>query len=272
VDTRVLDRPLARSLSFHLLILLVASLYATQVTKLYQKDEPIEVTVEDVSHREKSKASIVKRSAGDEVKEAKKDSFLSDKTRIVKEERSSRNEGDLQGGSKEISPPSTKPKLGLSDLGVKLQNLSQTDYRQQRNWAKSQLGEALKGGQYIQGMKEGEFSALNTKEFVFYSYFERVRKQLDQAWQPILRENVHRLLKAGRHLASNSDFVTRALVTMNNKGEILRIQVLEESGTQDLDQAAVDALNKAGPYPNPPKGLIDSSGNVEIRWDFILKT
>jgi TonB family protein len=272
VDTRVLDRPLARSLSFHLLILLVASLYATQIRKFSLNDQPIEVTVEDSANLQKAKPAIVKRSAGEEVKEAKKDSFLSDKTRIVKEEQSSRNEGDLQGGSKDISPPSGKPKLGLSDLGIKIQTRSQTDYRQQRNWAKTQLGEALKGGQYIQGMKEGEFSALNTKEFVFYSYFERVRKQLDQAWQPILRENVHRLLKAGRHLASNSDFVTRALVTMNSKGEILRIQILEESGTQDLDQAAVDALNKAGPYPNPPKGLIDSSGNVEIRWDFILKT
>ncbi|NDF14352.1 energy transducer TonB [bacterium] len=101
---------------------------------------------------------------------------------------------------------------------------------------------------------------------------ERVRQQLDQAWQPIVKQNVGKILKGGRQLASNTDFVTRTLVTMNERGEILRIQLLEQSGTEDLDQAAIDALNKAGPYPNPPKGLIDSSGNVHIRWDFILKT
>jgi TonB family protein len=273
VDTRVLESPVARSLGFHLLLLLVAFFCATQGPKFDTLSEPIEVTVNEILKDGKTKASIVKRSAGQEVKEARKDSFLSDKTREVKEQQSSRNEGELSGGSGQAIPiPAKRSKLTLSDFGVKIPAARETDYHDQRNWANSQLGEEMKGGQYIQGMKEGEFSALNTKEFVFYSYFERVRRQLDQAWQPILRENVQRLLKAGRHLASNSDYVTRALVTMNSRGEIIRIRVLEESGTQDLDQAAVDALNKAGPYPNPPRGLIDSSGQVEIRWDFILKT
>ena len=40
----------------------------------------------------------------------------------------------------------------------------------------------------------------------------------------------------------------------------------------DLDSAAVKALNRAGPYPNPPKGLLDANGNAQIRWDFVLKT
>ncbi len=253
--------------------MLVAFFIITKSPRFQRMDQPIEISVEDAPKEKSSRSSIVKKSAGEEVSKAKRDAFLSDKTRVVKEQQSSKNEGDFRGGgAPAVSAPGVRSKLGVSDFGVKLKTTKSPDYQDQRNWANTQLGEALKGGQYIQGMKEGEFSALNTKEFVFYSYFERVRKQLDQAWQPILRENVHRLLKAGRRLASNSDFVTRALVTMNAKGEILRIQVLEESGTQDLDQAAVDALNKAGPYPNPPKGLIDSSGHVEIRWDFILKT
>ncbi|MBU6152706.1 MAG: energy transducer TonB [Bdellovibrionales bacterium] len=267
-----MERPLARSITFHLLFLIVAFFYVTQGPQITLREDPIEVALKDPKH-EKPKNTIVKRSAGQEEKTAKKDSYLSDKTRVVEEELSSRTGGEFTGGAQpEILSKTTKQKVDLSDFGLKLRPQTQEDAGKQRNWAKNQLGEVLRGGQYIQGMKEGEFSALNTKEFVFYSYFERVRRQLDQAWQPILRENVHRLLKAGRHLASNSDFVTRAMVTMNQRGEILRIQILEESGTQDLDQAAIDALNKAGPYPNPPKGLIDSSGHVEIRWDFILKT
>ena len=68
------------------------------------------------------------------------------------------------------------------------------------------------------------------------------------------------------------DYTTKTLVTLNARGDIVRVQLLEQSGTTDLDQAAVDALNKAGPYPNPPKGLINGSGEVQIRWDFILRT
>jgi len=251
----------------------VAFYFATQAPKLNLNSEPIEVVVEPSKSDSKSKPTIVKRSAGEETQEAKKDSFLGDKNRIVKEEQSSRTEGEFSPRSgSPMAAMRPKSKLALSDFGLKIVPRETPNYDQERNWANSPMGEALRGGQYIQGMKEGEFSALNTKEFVFFSYFERVRKQLDQAWQPILRENVGKLLKSGRRLASNSDFVTRALVTMNQKGEIIRIRVLEESGTQDLDQAAIDALNKAGPYPNPPKGLIDTAGHVEIRWDFILKT
>jgi len=242
--------------------------------KMNLNPEPVEITIEDIRKDSTVRKTVVQKSAGQEAKEAKKDAYLSDRTRVVNEERSAESPGELKGapGLPSAPQPRVARPLRLSDFGVKIVPKKPLDYQQQRNWAQAQTGEALKGGQYISGMKEGEVSALNTKEFVFYSYFERVRQQLDQAWQPILRANVQRLLKAGRHLASNADYTTRTLVTLNQKGEILRVQLLEESGTFDLDQAAVDALNKAGPYPNPPKGLIDSTGTVQIRWDFILRT
>jgi protein TonB len=274
VNTRLFESSLSRSLLFHLVLLLVAYFYATHAPKLDLKEEPVEVTLEDIKKDKTVRKTVVQKSSGEEAKEAKQDSYLSDATRVVKEELSAKSSGELKTPSRmaEANPKQSKRPLALSDFGVKITPKTKVEYNQQRNWAPAQMGEVMKGGQYIAGMKEGEVSALNTKEFVFYSYFERVRQQLDQAWQPILRANVMRLTKAGRHLASNADYTTRTLVTMNQKGEILRVQLLEESGTFDLDQAALDALNKAGPYPNPPKGLVDSMGSVEIRWDFILRT
>ncbi len=250
---------------------------SAHVPNLRFYEEPVEVTIEEIQKNQNVRKTVVQRSAGRESDQAKKDSYLSDRTRVVKEERSASSPGELRGslnpgsGAPAVEAPAPK-RVKLADLGLKLSHQARADPRTQKNWAEPQTGEMLRGGQYIVGMKEGEFSALNTKEFVFYSYFERVRRQLDSAWQPILRANVQRLMKSGRHLASNSDYITRTLVTLNEKGEILRVQLIEESGTFDLDQAAVDALNKAGPYPNPPKGLIDSSGVVQIRWDFILRT
>ena len=274
VNTRLIESSLSRSLLFHLFLLLVAYFYATHAPKLELQSEPVEVTLDDIKKDTTTRKTIVQKSLGEESKEAKKDSYLSDATRVVKEERSASTSGELKTPSRmaQSSRSQKQAPLTLSDFGVKITPKTKLEYNQQRNWAPTQMGEMMKGGQYIAGMKEGEVSALNTKEFVFYSYFERVRQQLDQAWQPILRSNVLRLSKAGRHLASNADYTTRTLVTLNQKGEILRVQLIEESGTFDLDQAALDALNKAGPYPNPPKGLVESTGSVEIRWDFILRT
>lgn len=255
-------------MALHLLVLLGALIYSAHAPKVWLHETPVEVNLTEVLKNPLIKKSIVSPTEGTEASEAAKGSYLSDKTRTVKEETSA------QGGAPTRTQGGGGPKsaVKVSDLGVKIAGVTPQDYQKDRNWADAHTGEALRGGQYIQGVKPGEVTALNTKEFVFFSYFERVRRQLDQAWQPIVKQNIGRIVKGGRQLASNADFITRTLVTMNERGEILRIQLLEQSGTEDLDQAAIDALNKAGPYPNPPRGLIDSSGAVHIRWDFILKT
>ena len=36
--------------------------------------------------------------------------------------------------------------------------------------------------------------------------------------------------------------------------------------------AAVDAFNDAGPFPDPPAGLVDQNGQIQIPWDFILQS
>lgn len=160
----------------------------------------------------------------------------------------------------------------MSDLGIKIPTTQAQPDEKPNHWASNALGEAVHGGQYIKGMKEGETSALNTKEFVFYSYFERVRRQLDQTWTPMVRSNIEKIYRSGRHLASQADFTTSTVITISARGEIVRVQLIQGSGAFDLDEAAVNALNKAGPYPNPPKGLLDPDGTAQIRWDFVLKT
>jgi TonB family protein len=124
----------------------------------------------------------------------------------------------------------------------------------------------------ILGVTRGERTALNTKEFVFYSYFQRIRQRLDRAWVPILREKLIAYHRAGRHLAGDMDHTTRVLVILNSHGEITRVQLIGESGTNDLDDAAIAAFNRAGPFPNPPKEMVDNNNEIKIPWDFILKT
>ena len=165
----------------------------------------------------------------------------------------------------------------LSQLGVSWNKPGQILNRPaapQPQWA-SQGTESAAGNarpsDFIKGMKEGEQTALNTREFVFYGYFQRIRSSLDRAWNKTLRENLARFFRRGRRLASEVDHTTRTLVVLNGQGRVLRVQILEESGTLDLDDAAIRAFNEAGPFPNPPRGLIDPSGEIQVRWDFVLR-
>ncbi len=273
MNTRVLHHPLSISAAIHLLLLIAFAWYYAVSPELKLFDEPITVSIVDSAKDSDQNKMVVQPSEGQLAKEAKKDAFLSDKTRVVNEQKSAIRMGSVKpkGATSPSFENRAKP-VTLNDLGVKISTKPAEVQERRKNWASNSLGEDVQGGQYMQGLKEGETSALNTKEFVFFSYFDRVRKQLDQTWQPMVRGQIEKIYKNGRRLASQTDFVTRTLVTINQRGEIVRVQMIQESGTMDLDSAAINALNKAGPYPNPPKGLLDDQGNAQIRWDFVLKT
>ena len=80
---------------------------------------------------------------------------------------------------------------------------------------------------YVKGMKESDRTALNTKEYVFYGYFQRIRERLDRAWVPILRDRLVKMYRMGRSLASDMDHITQVIVVLNPQGEIMRVQVVE---------------------------------------------
>ncbi|MGZ3772918.1 MAG: TonB family protein [Pseudobdellovibrionaceae bacterium] len=126
---------------------------------------------------------------------------------------------------------------------------------------------------YIKDVNSGLETLLNTREFKYYSYYNRIRKQLAQHWEGRVREKLTKLFKEGRApAATNRDRITKVIVVLNNRGTLVRVQVLSDSGIRDLDDAAVEAFRAAAPFPNPPKGIVEGDGTVKIRWDFVLET
>jgi TonB family protein len=224
-------------------------------------------------------ARIVQTEKRQKADRAAPDAFLGEQTQTVDRQTVSKNQRIQAGqGRRSESQPRTVPPEAttptLSQLGVSFAKPLAIPTRKptapEPQWAQGNPG-SLGPSDYIKGMKEGEQTALNTREFVFYGYFQRIRTSLDRAWNKTLRENLERFFRRGRRLASDLDYTTRTLVTLNQGGKVTKVQVLEESGTHDLDDAAVRAFNEAGPFPNPPRGLVDSEGKVVIRWDFVLR-
>jgi protein TonB len=240
-----------------------------------QKPEPIVMIIENPP-ADAIKRQIVDTKKGVEVKEAPKNSYLGEKNRVVEEETVAKEIGmvdRVKSRRSESAVTPTEAKQILKKIGVSFAPVLKQPARptETANWSDSNdMGE--KKNEYIKGLKESESTALNTREFVYFSYFQRIRQQLDLAWRPILREEVYRVFRQGRSIATDKDHTTRTVVVINSAGEVVTVRVIEESGTRNLDEAAIRAFNQAGPFPNPPKGLITAGGTVEIRWDFILRT
>jgi protein TonB len=118
---------------------------------------------------------------------------------------------------------------------------------------------------------KGMQTLLSTREFVYYAYYGRIKDRLRQYWEPKIKEKMTKVMRQGRTLASVEDRLTKVIITLDQKGTLIKVQVLDGSGVQDLDDAAVEAFRAAAPFPNPPKGIIDPDGTIKIRWDFVLE-
>lgn len=277
------------SLLIHTLFLMACSLLIIQESSVKNKlkqSQWVEILESPVKSRiEKKedlvapvkKQQVVVTEKGHFVTQARPDAFLGERNQIVQEQ--------TVGKTQVFHPPSQKARIVPSNaqdhpligkLGLPI--LSHLKKREQegerfnpdldRRW----VSEGEKVQDYVKGIQEGNQTALNTREYVFFGYFQRIRERLDRAWVPILRQRLIKYHYSGRKLASNADYSTRVLVVLNRLGEITRVQVLSESGTRDLDDAAVKAFNEAGPFPNPPQGIVDKNGEIEIPWEFILRT
>lgn len=124
---------------------------------------------------------------------------------------------------------------------------------------------------YLPDKEAGAETLLSTREFIYYTYYNRIRNQLSQYWEPKIKQKILALFKKGRRIASTGDRITKVQIVLDSKGSLMKVQVLGESGVQDLDDAAVEAFKAAAPFPNPPKGIIDPDGTVKIQWDFVVE-
>lgn len=132
-------------------------------------------------------------------------------------------------------------------------------------------GEQSQTLDYIKELEPGLETALSTKEFVYHGFFSRIRRQLEQHWGPEVKRRISEMQRKGRMIASADDKVTKCLVTLDKRGNILKVQVIGDSGFRELDEAAVEAFRSAAPFPNPPDGMVDEDGTIKVRWDFVLE-
>jgi TonB family protein len=169
----------------------------------------------------------------------------------------------------------TKQKIEPSEHGdVPLPKL--VDLKPQFHWDKVPSGVENPGpisqsDDFLKDLQKGPQTLLSSREFIYYSYYTRIKERLRLYWEPKIKEKVTRIFAQGRHIASDEEKITRLIITLDQTGKLIKVQVLTASGVSDLDDAAVEAFQAAAPFPNPPKGIIDADGTIKIRWDFILE-
>lgn len=271
---------LAVILSTVLHLLFVGGLEKFSASHIQKKDV---VTIDIISPEKNEAKQVVEQNSKPINNETPtEDYFLGAHNQRVVKQTKAKNQGSFNNSeaqkkpSTQKSPAQKKPSwrrlasnYDISGRAQRKQEESQDQRRNRRNLAnldKSQTNDFLKG------VKEGQETLLSTREFIYYSYFSRIRKQLRRHWEKNIQKKVSDLYRSGRRIASARNHKTRILVILNNEGQLLNIKVLGASGTYDLDAAAINAFRSAAPFPNPPKGIADSRGEIKIPWEFVIET
>lgn len=170
--------------------------------------------------------------------------------------------------------PKTKlQKLGLT--GASLDDLAKTMQAQQAQEGRPGFaGDGLnQTDDHLDEIKIGDKTLLNTREFIYYSYFMRVKEQLRSHWQPQIRHSIQLIYSQDdRRLASADIKSTSLRITLDHKGYLKKVELLKTSGFKELDVAAIEAFRAAAPFLNPPSGIIEKDGTIKFQWDFILES
>ncbi len=117
-------------------------------------------------------------------------------------------------------------------------------------------------------LQVGTETLLNAREFKYSSFFNRIKRGVAQHWRPL-----QSLAGGGR--SSDWDGVqsrsTTLEVTLDRGGALTAARVLQSSGLEALDQAALDAFARAAPFAHPPTALCNELGELSFEFGFYLE-
>jgi protein TonB len=177
---------------------------------------------------------------------------------------------------KVVKKRSKNKKILLSDLMMDSKIFKEQALQKKVSAKGMKNGDSKKTGasqnnDYIEDIPLGDFTRLNTAEFKYYGFYFRIKQKLEQYWGNTLKKKAEALWRGGRRMPANVERITSLKIKLDSKGNIVNIFIKGTSGISELDDAAIESFNKAGPFPNPPSGMLQN-GFAYIEWGFVVKS
>lgn len=122
---------------------------------------------------------------------------------------------------------------------------------------------------YVEGVPEGDGTYLNTKEFKYATFFIRVKDSVEGYWRDITQREYRRRDPTGR-VYGQRDRATLLSIVLDRSGELDSVSVARSCGLDFLDQAAMQAIRAAEPFPNPPDGISEDDGTIRFNFQFVV--
>lgn len=123
---------------------------------------------------------------------------------------------------------------------------------------------------HVLGVPEGEATLLNTREFKFATYFNRIKRGVGEQWGGRVGTTYLSHDPYG-NVYGVKDRYTVVQVALDSEGKLSDITVAQSCGLPFLDDEAVRAFREAAPFPNPPHALLETDGRIHFQFGFYFE-
>ena len=117
-------------------------------------------------------------------------------------------------------------------------------------------------------IKFGDFTALNTDQYLFYSFYARIAPLIRFHWERNVERAIDELTARNFSASRRSEWDTAVTVTLDSKGYHLQTVVDQTSQIEMLDRAVVLAFRSSTPFLNPPREMIREDGRIQLKYAF----
>jgi TonB family protein len=166
--------------------------------------------------------------------------------------------------------PSTPPIEPAPEAGEEGPHEQSVAMLQRPSLDKLDMVQGAPANDHIEDVVSGPETLLNSREFKYATFFNRVKRGVSQQWSPRVAEEYLRRDPYG-NIYGIRDRHTVISVALDVDGKLSEISVQRSSGVQFFDDVAVQSFQQASPFHNPPRSLADPDGMIRFQFGFYFQ-
>jgi outer membrane biosynthesis protein TonB len=117
---------------------------------------------------------------------------------------------------------------------------------------------------FVPNVKPGNQTALNAAASPFAAYLAEVHRRIHREFAMRFIRDLP--LVGGPY--NDYSLFTKLEIVINGDGTLYRVGVVQSSGFLPYDYGAWNSVERAAPYPEPPRKILSGDGRVYFRWGF----
>ncbi len=122
----------------------------------------------------------------------------------------------------------------------------------------------------LEDIRVGSMTALNTDQYIYSSFFNRVNDLVYFPWSSMVRNSQERVAQRLYNKTTLTRWVTQIEIWIKPNGEFHSTHLMKESGIPEFDRSAVLAFQQAGLFPNPPKEMVEEDGLIHLKYSLTV--